>query len=95
MQIGNAAIDVESDNLGMYQYFGNHALISPKTTRQIEKQCFFSPEVINQKCFEAITEANINIGNLDIYDIYAPIYLDGNLTAKPKKVTVSSFMIRI
>ncbi|RVX00406.1 Serine carboxypeptidase-like 40 [Vitis vinifera] len=42
--IGNAVINDETDELGMYQYFGSHALVSEKTIRQMEKHCNFSPE---------------------------------------------------
>ncbi|KAJ9685580.1 hypothetical protein PVL29_017567 [Vitis rotundifolia] len=91
--IGNAAIHDETDWLGMYQYFGSHALVSPRTTRQIEKHCDFSPGVTNQtkECNTAFEEVYPNIANIDIYNIYGPVCLDSNLTAKPKKVTPVQF----
>ena len=96
MQIGNAAIHDETDWLGMYQYFGSHALVSPRTTRQIEKHCDFSPGVTNQnkECNAAFEEVDPNIANIGIYNIYGPVCLDSNLTAKPKKVTVSLYTLQ-
>ena len=89
MQIGNAAIHDETDWLGMYQYFGSHALVSPRTTRQIEKHCDFSPGVTNQtkECNAAFEKVDPNIAYIDLYNIYGPVCLDSNLTAKPKKVS--------
>ena len=91
MQIGNAVINDETDELGMYQYFGSHALVSQKTVRQIEKHCDFSPGVNSRskQCIEAYSEAYKNIHSLDIYNIYAPLCFNSNLTVKPKKITVS------
>ena len=90
MQIGNAVIHDKTDGLGMYQYFGSHALVAQRTVRQIEKHCDTYPEVMTKKCNAALDEVDLNLANLDIYNIYAPICHDSNLTAKPKKVTVSS-----
>ena len=89
MQIGNAAIHDETDWLGMYQYFGSHALVSPRTTRQIEKHCDFSPGITNQtkECNAAFEKVDPNIAYIDLYNIYGPVCLDSNLTAKPKKVS--------
>ena len=91
MQIGNAVINDETDVLGMYQYFGSHALVSQKTVRQMEKHCDFTPGVNSQskKCIEASNEAEENIDSLDIYNLYAPLCFNTNLTVKPKKITVS------
>ena len=91
MQIGNAVINDETDELGMYQYFGRHALVSEKTIRQMEKHCNFSPGAASQskECTKASDEVDDNIDVIDIYNIYAPLCFNTNLTVKPKKVTVS------
>ncbi|XP_034705435.1 serine carboxypeptidase-like 40 [Vitis riparia] len=87
--IGNAVINDETDELGMYQYFGSHALVSEKTIRQMEKHCNFSPGAASQskECTKASDEVDDNIDALDIYNIYAPLCFNTNLTFKPKKVT--------
>ncbi|KAJ9685573.1 hypothetical protein PVL29_017565 [Vitis rotundifolia] len=89
--IGNAVINDETDELGMYQYFGSHALVSEKTIRQMEKHCNFSPGATSQskECRKASEEALSNIDGIDIYNIYAPLCFNTNLTVRPKKVTVS------
>ncbi|KAL6326873.1 hypothetical protein AAG906_012149 [Vitis piasezkii] len=59
----------------------------------ITKHCDFSPGVTNQnkECNAAFEEVDPNIANIDIYNIYGPVCLDTNLTAKPKKVTPLQF----
>ncbi|GER48626.1 serine carboxypeptidase [Striga asiatica] len=87
--IGNAVINDETDTKGMYEYFGSHALISDDIAYQIKKYCDFSPKVTKQsvKCIEAAGIADKNIENIDIYNIYAPLCSNPNLTDKPKKIS--------
>ncbi|KVI00809.1 serine carboxypeptidase-like 40 [Cynara cardunculus var. scolymus] len=87
--IGNAVINDETDTMGMYDYFGSHALISDETSYDIRKYCNFSADALTQpdKCIDATTDADYNIEVLDIYNIYAPLCFDGNLTIKPKKMS--------
>ncbi|PWA86957.1 serine carboxypeptidase-like 40 [Artemisia annua] len=84
--IGNAVINDETDDLGMYQYFGSHALVSDETSAQIHKYCDFSPNVTTQsaECNKATDEVNLNLENIDIYNIYAPKCLNPSLTPSPK-----------
>lgn len=91
MQIGNAVINDETDTIGMYQYFGTHALVSPRTISQLESQCNFTPGAANQTkaCLDAAEEVGKNIDYLNIYNIYAPLCFDTNVTAKPKIPAVS------
>ncbi|WCJ18580.1 serine carboxypeptidase-like 40 [Euphorbia peplus] len=92
--IGNAAIDDESDNLGMYDYFGNHALISPETNEQIQKECNFTPEGqknLSRECTEARNKADNDVANIDIYNIYYPLCRTSKLTRKPKKASLVNF----
>ncbi|KAJ9558222.1 hypothetical protein OSB04_012836 [Centaurea solstitialis] len=87
--IGNAVINDETDTIGMYDYFGSHALISDETAYDIRKYCNFSPDAITQpdRCIDATNDADYNIEVLDIYNIYAPLCFNGNLTIKPKKTS--------
>ncbi|GJT02854.1 serine carboxypeptidase-like protein 40 [Tanacetum coccineum] len=84
--IGNAVINDEMDNLGMYQYFGSHALVSDETSAQIRQYCDFSPNATNQsaECKKATNDVERNLDKIDIYNIYAPICLKPNLTSSPK-----------
>lgn len=95
MQIGNAVINDETDTMGMYDYFGSHALISDETAFTIRKYCNFSPEAVTQpdSCIDATNDADSNIEAIDIYNIYAPLCFDGNLTTKPKKTSVWSYFL--
>ncbi|KAK3023817.1 hypothetical protein RJ639_044741 [Escallonia herrerae] len=87
--IGNAVINDETDERGMYDYFGSHALISDETLSQIQQHCDFSPNATTQsdKCNQASNKAYIDVSKLDIYNIYAPLCFNSSLTIKPKKVT--------
>ncbi|GAA0175326.1 serine protease [Lithospermum erythrorhizon] len=84
--IGNAVIDDEADTKGMFDYFATHALISDQTSMKINKYCDFSSHDVRQSslCQNATTEAEANINNIDIFNIYGPLCLDTSLTNTPK-----------
>ncbi|KAI3676649.1 hypothetical protein L1987_86261 [Smallanthus sonchifolius] len=73
----------------MFDYFGSHAIISDETAFTIRNYCNFSPNAITKSrtCIDAIIDAYYNIDAIDIYNIYAPLCFDGNLTTKPKKTS--------
>ncbi|KAF9592787.1 hypothetical protein IFM89_017357 [Coptis chinensis] len=92
--IGNAVINDNTDEKGMYEYLWTHALLSDETNQAVQKYCDFSdfspyaPKADEPKqCTDAITEANNNINLIDIYNIYAPTCHLKNLTDKPKKAS--------
>ncbi|XP_062174006.1 serine carboxypeptidase-like 40 isoform X1 [Alnus glutinosa] len=89
--IGNAIINDETDERGMYDYFATHALVPDRLVSQIQKYCDFSPKAGNQssECYAA-TNA-LNIGNINIYNIYAPLCFSTNVTARPKKASILNF----
>ncbi|KAL1559579.1 Serine carboxypeptidase-like 40, variant 2 [Salvia divinorum] len=89
--IGNAVINDETDTIGMYEYFGSHALVSDETTKQIVTYCNFSPNATTQpdKCNQAAEEADRNVNVIDIYNIYAPLCSNPNLTQTPRSASVS------
>ncbi|XP_028105550.1 serine carboxypeptidase-like 40, partial [Camellia sinensis] len=91
VQIGNAAINDETDGKGMFDYFASHAVISDQTSYKIRKYCNFSPNATTQsnECYAATGEADI--GNIDIYNIYAPLCTSFNITLFPKKASVLNF----
>ena len=82
----------ESDQKGMYDFLGSHALISDDSVAAIEKQCDFSPNAsqYTRKCLDAMDEADTDLYYIDIYNIYAPSCTSSNLTAKPKIPSVSN-----
>ncbi|KAK6928798.1 Peptidase S10, serine carboxypeptidase [Dillenia turbinata] len=93
IMIGNAVINDETDVKGMYDYFGTHALASPKTIDEIQKYCDFSPNATTQppQCDDASTQLKIDIDSLDIYNIYAPLCFSSGLTSKPKRASIMNF----
>ncbi|XP_022770056.1 serine carboxypeptidase-like 40 [Durio zibethinus] len=92
--IGNAVINDETDVKGMYDYFESHALISDETAYRIQKYCNFASENNSEssiECNAATDEANRDVNNIDIYNIYAPLCHNSNLTVRPKEPSVMNF----
>ncbi|KAF8022273.1 hypothetical protein BT93_G2426 [Corymbia citriodora subsp. variegata] len=88
--IGNAVINYETDNKGMYEYFATHALISQETWYAIQKYCKFSPNATEvSQCEAARLDADSEVFlNINGYDIYAPRCFSSNLTSRPKKTNI-------
>lgn len=97
LQVGNAVINDMTDAVGMYDFLATHALIADETAQDMRKYCDFSPNAPNSelssKCAAASNEAELDINHIDIYNIYAPLCHDSNLTSKPSKASVSSITI--
>ncbi|KAL5543625.1 hypothetical protein UlMin_007409 [Ulmus minor] len=91
--IGNAVLNDETDEQGMFDYLANHALISPETMAAIKQHCDFSPNATNQnnECDDAVDQAEKDTYYIDIYNIYAPNCASSTLTSKPKKVSTEQF----
>ncbi|KAJ4970367.1 hypothetical protein NE237_003466 [Protea cynaroides] len=91
--IGNAVINDETDQIGMYEYFWTHALISDETNYFIKKYCDFSPAATTESslCLKGANEANTDINSINIYNIYAPLCFSNNVTVQPKKASVMNF----
>ncbi|KAK2386232.1 serine carboxypeptidase [Trifolium repens] len=89
IMIGNAVINDDTDNQGMYDYLASHAIISDQAAHNINTFCNFS-SISNQttECNEATSEVYKNTLFLDVYNIYAPICTNHNLTTRPKKISV-------
>ncbi|XP_073027160.1 serine carboxypeptidase-like 40 isoform X2 [Primulina eburnea] len=87
--IGNAVINDETDEKGMYEFFSSHALISDNTFNNIMTFCDFLPNSSekSKKCSQALEEADDNVGSIDIYNIYAPLCTNSSITQKPKKTS--------
>ncbi|KAL3651652.1 hypothetical protein CASFOL_004654 [Castilleja foliolosa] len=85
--IGNAVLNDETDNIGMWKYWASHALITDNLANQGIKDCANSTTTgTSDKCNRAWDEGYKEFGNIDIYNIYAPICLS-NLTDTTPKIT--------
>ncbi|XP_042510756.1 serine carboxypeptidase-like 40 [Macadamia integrifolia] len=91
--IGNAVINDDTDQRGMFEYFWTHALMSDEAYYLINKYCDFSPNAKTQssQCTKGAQEVNIDLASINIYNIYAPLCFSNNLTDLPKKASVMNF----
>ncbi|CAH2051017.1 unnamed protein product [Thlaspi arvense] len=90
--IGNAVMNDETDTWGMVDYWGSHALISDETLHKIHQYCNFSPNAnTSDQCNNAAEQVGNDLGDIDMYNIYAPLCLSSNLTVKPKKASVLNY----
>ncbi|XP_057426724.1 serine carboxypeptidase 1-like [Lotus japonicus] len=71
--IGNGWIDDYYCTKGMYDYFWTHGLNSDKTHKGIEKHCNFKTFNLTSECNKYTNKADDEMGDIDIYNIYAPI----------------------
>ncbi|GKV34116.1 hypothetical protein SLEP1_g42531 [Rubroshorea leprosula] len=69
--LGNPLIDDYYDNIGTYEYWWNHGLISDSTYNQLKKSCphqsFLFPR---GECCIALTQAYNEFGDINHYNIY-------------------------
>ncbi|KAB5540995.1 hypothetical protein DKX38_013969 [Salix brachista] len=91
--MGNAVINDETDTIGMYSYFGNHALISDDLAQKILKSCDFSPNATSQsdECNQAADDAGKDTSYINIYNIYGPLCPHEGTTARPGKPSLVDF----
>ncbi|KAJ1696814.1 hypothetical protein LUZ63_005326 [Rhynchospora breviuscula] len=89
--IGNAVINDDTDTSGMYDFFWTHALISDETIDAIHKNCNFSLDSADPSCNSALDGADTVFGNLDIYNIYAPLCMNQSTTSPPKRASIEHF----
>ncbi|KAK3422942.1 hypothetical protein EUGRSUZ_G03292, partial [Eucalyptus grandis] len=91
--IGNAAINDEAEERGMYEYYATHALISDETWYVIQKHCDFSLHATNRtrECISATNDAHDDVTPIDVYNISAPLCFSVNLTSLRKKTNIMDF----
>ncbi|KAG8495164.1 hypothetical protein CXB51_012791 [Gossypium anomalum] len=77
--VGNGLLDEAITLRGIYDNFWTHALNSDETYKGIHKYCDFANDTVSEKCFDFTGQADDEIGDIDIYNIYAPICLDSSL----------------
>ncbi|KAK7383102.1 hypothetical protein VNO78_28771 [Psophocarpus tetragonolobus] len=70
--IGNGWIDDNMCAKGMYDYFWTHALNSDETHEGIQRHCDFESGNLTSECNKYQNKGDIEIGSIDIYNIYAP-----------------------
>ena len=85
--------DQQTDRNGMYDFFASHRLIVDRTANDIKKYCHFWPNVTVQspQCSLAYKIMVTNTNAIDIYNIYYPTCVNGNLTQHPRKATVMNY----
>ncbi|KAJ1400260.1 Serine carboxypeptidase, serine active site [Sesbania bispinosa] len=88
IMIGNAVINDDTDSQGLYDYLASHAIISDQAAYDITKACDFSARNQTKECHEAADEFDSDISFIDLYNIYAPLCKNSNLTARPKKTSL-------
>ncbi|KAK4592033.1 hypothetical protein RGQ29_016494 [Quercus rubra] len=91
--IGNAVINDDTDEKGMYDYLATHVIISDEANNKIQKYCDFSPNATkpSSQCDEGYNSASISMDPIDIYNIYGPLCHNANLTVQPKKASILDF----
>ncbi|XP_027354381.1 serine carboxypeptidase-like 40 isoform X2 [Abrus precatorius] len=86
--IGNAVINDETDALGMYDFLASHAIISDQAAYDINKSCDYSSKNQTSECDAAENEVGNDLEYIDLYNIYAPLCKNTNLTVLPKKTSI-------
>ncbi|KAK9073965.1 hypothetical protein SSX86_006559 [Deinandra increscens subsp. villosa] len=76
--IGNAWIDDNTNLKGLYDHWWTHALNSDETHDGIQKYCNFTGGSLSLMCRNVTDKAWDEIGDIDLYNIYAPICLTPN-----------------
>lgn len=71
--VGNGWIDDNLCTKGMYDYFWMAGLNSDETHEGIQKLCDFGNFNVTNECNLYQSRANDELGNIDIYNIYAPL----------------------
>ncbi|KAI3702209.1 hypothetical protein L6452_27936 [Arctium lappa] len=74
--IGNAWIDDVTSLKGMFDYWWTHAINSDTTHDAIFKYCNFVNDSSTGICDQSMNKAFDEMGDIDIYNIYAPIFLN-------------------
>ncbi|KAH7655701.1 Peptidase S10 serine carboxypeptidase protein [Dioscorea alata] len=85
--IGNGYFDGVLNFKAMIDYIWTHALNSDETHEAILSTCNFTSGNFSEKCYNALISASMEIGNIDGYNIYAPIC---HVLPKAKNKTTSS-----
>ena len=78
MQIGNAAINEETDMAGLIDYAWSHAIVSDELHSNLHSTCGLDEEQTSNttiQCYENIKAFMEAYNDIDIYSIYTPVCL--------------------
>lgn len=81
-QIGNAYVDSATNDEAGYEFMWYHNLISDETYAKFRKACNFSGVESIHDCTSAESDANVEAGHIDLYNIYAPICNHPNVSSR-------------
>ncbi|KAI8548712.1 hypothetical protein RHMOL_Rhmol07G0295300 [Rhododendron molle] len=88
--IGNAYVDDTTTLQGTYDYYWTHALNSDETHAGITKYCDFVNGNLTSQCSEYLFQGDEELGDIDIYDIYAPL-CNSSAPKTPSPGSVNNF----
>ncbi|KAL2460222.1 Serine carboxypeptidase 24 [Abeliophyllum distichum] len=88
--IGNAYIDNTDTEAGTFDHFWTSALISDEIHEGIILNCNFSSTEVSEVCEDYAEQAWESIGNIFIYDIYAP--LCSSSSSSPGMITFFAYL---
>lgn len=80
MQVGNAALDDETDQKGMIEYAWDHAVISEELYGRIKKSCNFSESQPSSECNSLLNDYYGVYNIIDMYSLYTPACVQSNST---------------
>lgn len=80
VQIGNAAIDDETDQKGLIDYAWYHAVISDRLYSDIRRECNFSEQNVSKVCNKLMDEYFDVYKIIDMYSLYTPTCVNDNST---------------
>ncbi|KAM1134060.1 hypothetical protein ACFX19_043942 [Malus domestica] len=89
--IGNAWIDDSTGELGIYDYVWTHSMNSDETNAGIHKYCDFSSGNFSSACDKYRSQVGEELGNVDIYNIYAPLCKTSEPTKSLSKSSIDDF----
>ena len=73
LQMGNAYVDGNTNTKAKFDYYWSHALISDEAYENIKSKCNFANKIYTAECDAALMSAHAEMGDLDPYNIYAPL----------------------
>ncbi|XP_038984500.1 serine carboxypeptidase 1-like [Phoenix dactylifera] len=84
--MGNAYIDGNTNERATYDYYWTHALISDEAYKEIRLKCTFTSRNYTPGCVSALGAADAEVGDIDYYNIYAPLCHGPSMAAHSTKL---------
>lgn len=89
--IGNVWIDDNTSNQGIYDYYWTHALNSDETHAGITQYCGFVTGNFTPNCTLYLEQGIFELGNIDPYNIYAPLCQSSSSKVPSSPASVEDF----